>query len=573
MRAVRQLARSSWSVALGVLAVVALAPTLAAAQGPAEPAAATVEVTVWRRVSNPSLLYLSTRPEGGRWTTENTALDMSSLSSSGRFHQSNAILVEVPLSGGTTANIEVTVWRRVSNPSLLYLSTRPEGGRWRTENTALDMSALSSSRRFHQSNAVLVEVPLPDAPPPAATCVYTEAIERVAASTFQVQTVDGTGTAFYIGDGEWITNHHVVESASTVWLLHGETQFRAQVTGTLPDYDLAMLSATPEGGIAALTFTSERPRLASSVTIVGFPYGVVGTPSVTRGVVSKHLPFTQLPGFASDGVAIQFDAAGNPGNSGGPVVDDCGRVVGVLFGGLETTPGGRPLEGLGFGIAAETAVAQLANLRSAGHGSGDAPEEQSYLTISAFCTLRSGEDLNADECHDRSHMLDRSQDEWLVWVSGVEDFDNVVYRFNEGSQLLEDEVWDGVRALGDGCHELEMAEHGISTHWSPAYEFCFARSTDPPSNSALAAPAGLWVAKIDIPAAPDDIRVTWNAVEGALWYELFHAAGDEDWQFKATVTNTVYVDTAPSWLYPDHYTLRACNADGCSEFSSVATQD
>lgn len=544
-----------------------------AAQGPAEPATAAVEVTVWRRVSNPSLLYLSTRPEGGRWRTENTALDMSALSNSRRFHQSNAVTVAVPLPDGTTASVEVTVWRRVSNPSLLYLSTRPEGGRWKTGNTALDMSALSSSGRFHQSNAVLVEVPLPDAAPPAATCVYTEAIERVASATFQVQTVDGTGTAFYIGDGEWITNHHVVESASTVWLLHGETEIRAQVIGTLPDYDLAMLGAVPSDGTAALTFTSERPKLASSVTIVGFPYGVVGTPSVTRGVVSKHLPFTQLAGFASDGVAIQFDAAGNPGNSGGPVVDDCGHVVGVLFGGLETTPGGRPLEGLGFGIAAETAVAQLANLRSAGPGSGDAPEEESYLAISAFCTYRASEDLDADACHARSGALDVSQDFWTVWAAGVMDFDNVIYRFNKGPEVSEDGVWQEVLALGAGCHELEVAEDGISTHWSLPYEFCFASSTDLPSNSALAAPTGLWVAKIDIPAAPDDIRVTWNAVQGATWYELYHAAGDGDWQFKAAVTNTTYVDTSPSWLQSDHYTVRACNADGCSELSNVATQN
>ena len=115
-----------------------------------------------------------------------------------------------------------------------------------------------------------------------------------------------------------------------------------------------------------------------------------------------------------------------------------------------------------------------------------------------------------------------------------------------------------------------MAEHGISTLWSPAYEFCFASPTD--SNSALAAPTGLRVAKIDVPAAPDDIRVDWNAVPGATWYELYHAAGDGEWQFKATMTNTTYVDTSPSWLQLDHYTVRACNADGCSEFSNVATQ-
>ena len=90
------------------------------------------------------------------------ALDMSRLSTSGSFHQSNAILVAVPLAGGGTATVEVTVWRRVSNPSLLYLSTRPEGGSWQTQDRALDMSRLSGSGLFHQSSAVLVEVPLPD---------------------------------------------------------------------------------------------------------------------------------------------------------------------------------------------------------------------------------------------------------------------------------------------------------------------------------------------------------------------------------------------------------------------------
>ena len=120
---------------------------------------------MWRRVSNPSLLYVSTRPEGGSWRTLNTALDMSQRSDSGRFHQSNAIVVQVRLDDGTTVGVEVTVWRRISNPSLLYVSTRPEGGSWRTLNTALDMSQRSDSGRFHQSNAVLVDVPLPDPPP------------------------------------------------------------------------------------------------------------------------------------------------------------------------------------------------------------------------------------------------------------------------------------------------------------------------------------------------------------------------------------------------------------------------
>ena len=62
----------------------------------------------------------------------------------------------------TTATVEVTVWRSLATQANLYLSTRPEGGRWRTLNTPLDMSMRSASGRFHQSNAVRVAVPLPD---------------------------------------------------------------------------------------------------------------------------------------------------------------------------------------------------------------------------------------------------------------------------------------------------------------------------------------------------------------------------------------------------------------------------
>ena len=169
-------------LAIVLVALPFVVSTGALAQsGPDEPTTAAVEVTVWRRISDPTLLYVSTRPEGGSWRTLNTALDMSMLSSSGRFHQSNAVLVEVPLGRGATANVEVTVWRRISNPSLLYVSTRPEGGSWNTLDTALDMSMLSSSGRFHQSNAVLVEVPLEDPePPPAAECVQRDRAALVA---------------------------------------------------------------------------------------------------------------------------------------------------------------------------------------------------------------------------------------------------------------------------------------------------------------------------------------------------------------------------------------------------------
>ena len=158
---------------IGTLTVaLALTAGTSVAAAQEEPSAAetdAVEVGVWRSVGNPADLYVSTRPEGGRWRRESTALDMSALDASGHFHLSNAVSAEVFLAGAGTVAIEARVWRSVANPARLYLSTRPAGGRWRTEGTALDMSALDASGRFHLSNAVPVTVPLEQAAPTIAS--------------------------------------------------------------------------------------------------------------------------------------------------------------------------------------------------------------------------------------------------------------------------------------------------------------------------------------------------------------------------------------------------------------------
>lgn len=183
--------------ALLVSAFAAVAVTAVVNAQTAESINATVriEVTVWRSVSDPNLLYLSTRPEGGRWRTENRTLDMSRLSQSRSYHQSRAVLVAVPVEGGGTATVEVTLWRSVSRPALLYVSTRPQGGRWHTENSPLDMSGMSPSRTYHQSNRVIVEVPLER----AASAVSIPALREVRLSddpTFDVRVV---GVRFFEG--------------------------------------------------------------------------------------------------------------------------------------------------------------------------------------------------------------------------------------------------------------------------------------------------------------------------------------------------------------------------------------
>ena len=419
-----------WGIAV-VVAVVALAGIagVAAQGGPEEPQAAAVEVTVWRRVSNPSLLYVSTRPEGGSWRTLNTALDMSQRSDSGRFHQSNAIVVQVRLDDGTTVGVEVTVWRRISNPSLLYVSTRPEGGSWRTLNTALDMSQRSDSGRFHQSNAVLVDVPLPDPPPETSTapdrstCTIDEATAaKVIASTVQVITPTGTGSAFYIGNSEFVTAGHVVDhNPSSITLRNANISLTASLVGFYPfeNGDVAILSASaPE--MAVLDWAGTLAP-GASVAVVGYPEGLGGgdDASITRGIVSRL--------FTQQGVSyLQTDAASSPGNSGGPLVDACGRVAGVVSSSYIGEGGS---EGLHFAIA-EPALARLLQRIRSGQspppveqsppGAGD-PSEPTFWQIHAF--------------------INRVLDQWAETNNSIDALERPDYRRQQHNILLAFASW------------------------------------------------------------------------------------------------------------------------------------
>ena len=201
-----------------------------------------------------------------------------------------------------------------------------------------------------------------------APCALADHIGRVMAATFQVRTASGAGTAFYIGNDEWLTNHHVVEDATRAELVHGGTRLSAAVAGSLPGYDLALLRARPPSSVRPLRLAAARPAVLASVAVVGFPSGVSGTPSVTRGVVSKHAPFSQFPDVLDgSGVVLQTDAEINPGNSGGPIVDGCGTVAAVATFKRFSSLDGRDVDGIGFGVAAETVAARLPSLRSTAH--------------------------------------------------------------------------------------------------------------------------------------------------------------------------------------------------------------
>ena len=285
-----------------------------------------------------------------------------------------AVLVSVIAIGGVafafaqstrTADVEVRVWESVGDPTRNYISARPAGGSWLTLGTIpIDMSGLSSTGAYRYSDMTL-SVPLPDdpsptssaTPTPATACAH-DAVERAShnslAAVFRREGNDfkREGNAFHIGRDEFLTAGHVVGDATEVRLTGKRSTrrddtwtVRARVVGGFPSDrgDVALLRVTPDSSSSYATPQPLRPRgwagaLAIGESVAHMRYGEtprwgevtrIETHSIRLNDNDKSTHrWRVVP--EGEGFSRAFTTGPSArGWSGGPVLDECARVVGI----------------------------------------------------------------------------------------------------------------------------------------------------------------------------------------------------------------------------------------------------
>lgn len=259
---------------------------------------------------------------------------------------------------------------------------------------------------------------------------------------------NGVGTGFIISEtGEIVTNHHVIEDARTVTVtLTDGRVLEATVIGSDPLTDIALLQVDAAEGLPYLNFgSSDAMRAGDEVFAVGNPFGLGGT--VTSGIVSATSRDIHAGPYDD---FIQTDAAINLGNSGGPLFNNDGEVIGVntaIF-----SPGGGSV-GIGFAVPSDLVQTIVADLED------DGVITRGWLGVQIRpMTDEVASVLGYDA--PRGAVIEMVQDGSPAALAGLEDGD-IILTFN-GKEI--DELRDLTRAVAetapDAIAQVEVLHRG-----------------------------------------------------------------------------------------------------------------
>jgi putative serine protease PepD len=251
----------------------------------------------------------------------------------------------------------------------------------------------------------------------------------------------GTGV-IVSSDGEILTNGHVVNGASEIRVrLAGETEPReARLLAVDPGNDLALLRMSGADFDAAAFADPDSVRLGDEVVAIGFALGLDGDPSVTLGIVSALDRTIGTDGAFLDGL-IQTDAAISSGNSGGPLVNARGEVVGINTAVARDTATSAATN-IGFAISVKEALPVIEELRAQ---SGGDQRAEGYL----------GVELDDRRDGGQGAVITSVQDGTPASAAGIEAGDLVV--------AVDGAAIDGATGLVAAIRDLEPGDSATIT--------------------------------------------------------------------------------------------------------------
>jgi S1-C subfamily serine protease len=212
-------------------------------------------------------------------------------------------------------------------------------------------------------------------PTPTADLTVAEIYETVAPSVVSIRAAKGPSNATGTGviansSGAILTAHHVVADARAIEVIFADgTRAAAVVAAADPKNDIAALTPAGLPQVVVPAVLGGGVAVGDAVTAIGNPLGLTRT--TTSGVVSGlDRTFTRRGDPDADDITglIQFDAAVNPGSSGGPLINARGEAVGIVVSLANPTDAGTFI-GIGFAVPIGTAL-------GAGTGPGDGPPPQ-----------------------------------------------------------------------------------------------------------------------------------------------------------------------------------------------------
>ena len=274
--------------------------------------------------------------------------------------------------------------------------------------------------------------------------IYEKNIPSVVSITSQTASGTSAGTGVIVSDaGYLVTNYHVVRRAQSIDVkLTDERELTASVVGEDPVSDLAVLYIAADGLTPAQFGDSDTLRVGDSVVAIGDPLGVELRGTMTDGIVSAISRDVQVDGRTMN--LIQTNAALNSGNSGGPLINSMGQVIGINTMKIGAFADSSGVEGLGFAIPSATVQEIVNQLLTQGYVSGRpwlGIEGESFSTFyQRFYRIPRGVYITSVQSGSPAGTAGLQSGDIIVSVDGtavsdMEDLDSLLYAHIPGDTM------------------------------------------------------------------------------------------------------------------------------------------